>query len=171
MDTRISNLTAAINDWLESRAPRERKLLLAGVGVVAIALVYNVLWEPAWEGSQRIRENLPTLQGGLAQLRAQASVARSLRGATAIRPPGGQSLRDELSGSLKDSGISDPKLVVVGKGVQIDAKGVPFGTWMTWLEAAREKLHVRVVEAHAVAEAHPGIATVSATLRPPADPG
>ncbi|PLZ01742.1 general secretion pathway protein GspM [Burkholderia sp. WAC0059] len=167
MDTRIRNIATAISGWLESRAPRERKLLVAGVSVGLIALVYNVLWTPAWDGSRRIYGDLPALQGGLAQLRAQAVTARSFRGASAIRPLSGIALRDALSALLKDAGIPDPKLVVVGQGVQMDAKGVPFNVWMTWLEVARTKLHVRVAYAHAEAEAHPGMATVSATLQPP----
>jgi general secretion pathway protein M len=171
MATRFGDITAAVNGWLEGRAPRERKLLLGGAGLAAAALVYNVLWAPAWDGSQHLRATLPALQEGLVHLQAQADIARGLRAASAIRPLSGTALRDALSASLNDFNIPNPNLVVVGQGVQVDAKGVPFSAWMDWIEAVRTKLHVRVVDAHAVPEAHPGLATVSATLQQPGDPG
>lgn len=170
MDARIRRATSAVNEWLESRAPRERRLIVAGTIVGAVALVYNVLWAPAWDGSEHLRRTLPTLQASLVQLHVQAGQVRSLRSAAAIRPLSGAGLQAALLPLLSDAGIRDPKVAVVGQSVQVDAKGVLFSAWMACLEEVRVKLHARVVDAHATAEAKPGLVTVSATLQSPAEP-
>ncbi|NIG00776.1 type II secretion system protein M, partial [Burkholderia sp. Ax-1720] len=84
--------------------------------------------------------------------------------ATAAHAPGGAALRDALAASLAQAGIVGAQLVVTGNAIQLEAKAVPFGAWIDWLERARRDTRVRVSAAQASADGKPGIATVSATL-------
>ena len=152
--------------WFEARVPREKMLIGVGGALLVAALIYNVLWAPAWDGRARITADLPDLEAQLADVQSQADEARHLKGAAAIRVPSGIALRDALAASLAQAGIPDPQLTVLGKGVQVDAKNVPFSAWMTWLNDVREADHLRVVNAHAAGEVQAGHATVSATLQP-----
>jgi general secretion pathway protein M len=68
------------------------------------------------------------------------------------------------------AGIPEPQVTTLGKGVQVDAKNAPFGVWMTWLDSVRHDDHVRVVNAHVIADAKVGQATISATLQPTSEP-
>ncbi|KAG8148908.1 type II secretion system protein GspM [Burkholderia catarinensis] len=166
MDARFEAARAALTQWLDGRSPRERALLAAGGAAMLAALVYNVLWEPAYTGRTRIAASLPALRGQVAGADAQLAEARRLRPAAAIRAPTGAALRDALAAALAQSGIAKAQVAVLGEGIQVDAKGVPFAAWMDWLDRMRQTHHVRVVSAHASADGKPGVTTVSAMLQP-----
>jgi general secretion pathway protein M len=170
MVNQIRTASAALKTWFEARAPREQKLLLAGSTVLAIALIYNVLWEPAFEGHAKIAANLPQLEAQLADIRTQVDEAHRLKAAAAQRSPTGAALRDALNASLLQAGIANAQLAVLGKGVQVDAKSVPFSTWMSWLDQVRRDDHVRAINVRASAEDKPGLVTISATLQPTLEP-
>ena len=71
---------AIIDTWGEfwnARTQREKTILMWGAVVAAIALVYLVLWAPAYEGRARLRSTLPAMQLQLAQMTAQANEARA----------------------------------------------------------------------------------------------
>lgn len=169
MDYRFRAARAALSAWLDERAPRERRLLLAGGALTGTALVYSLLWQPAYDGRVKLAASLPSLETQLAQMRAQLDETHRLKPAAAVRPPTGGGLRDALAASLAQQGIADARLALAGNAVQIDAKGVPFAAWMAWLDQIRREMHVRVTNAHAVADGKPGLTTVSATLDAQAD--
>lgn len=169
MEAQIRAIKAALTEWFEARAPREKQLLLVGGALLTVALLYSLLWAPAWDGCSRIRANLPRLQAEVGQVQAQLDEARLLKGTAAIRAPEGLALRDAIAGSLAQAGVPDPQISVLGKGVQVEAKNVPFGVWMVWLDDVRRTNHVRVINAHATSEAQLGHASVSVTVQPAAD--
>ncbi|TCW78067.1 general secretion pathway protein GspM [Burkholderia sp. SRS-46] len=170
MDARFRATRAALTAWLDGRSPRER-VLLAAVGTLAgVALVYDLLWEPAYAGRARIAAALPSLQAQVAEADTQRAEARRLRAAAAIRPPAGAALRDVLAASLAQAGIAKAQVSMQGEGLQVDAKGVPFATWMDWLDRMRRDHYVRVTSAHASADGKPGMTSVSATLQPQPGP-
>jgi len=73
-----------LNAWAgfwEVRTPREKALLTWGGAVLAVVIVWSVLWAPAQEGRARIQRELPSLQRQLSQMTAQANEARSLSAA------------------------------------------------------------------------------------------
>lgn len=169
MDAQARVVRDALTEWYAARAPREKRLLQVGGTLVLAALVYNVLWAPAWDGRARIAASLPLLEVQLADVRRQVDEAHRLKAAAAVRAPTGVALRDALAASLAQAGIAEPKFTVLGHGVQVDAKNVPFGAWMAWLDDVRRTEHVRVASAHATSEAQPGHATVSVMLQPAAE--
>ncbi|MEW6342574.1 MAG: type II secretion system protein M [Pseudomonadota bacterium] len=169
MEAQIRAIQAALTEWFEARAPREKRLLVAGVALLIVVLLYSVLWAPAWDGCSHIRASLPRLQDEVAQVQMQLDEARSLKGDAAIRAPEGVALRDALSASLSQAGVPAPQITVLGKGVQVEVKNVPFGVLMVWLDEVRRTEHVRVVSAHAKGEMQPGHASVSVTLQPAAE--
>jgi len=166
MDYRFGTAWLALKTWFDGRAPRERWLLAAGSGVMLAAFVYSVLWAPAFEGRERIAVRLPALERDVADARMQLEEARRLRAAAAVRAPAGTALRAALAASLEQAGIAHAQVGMAGRGIQIEAKDVPFGVWMAWLDAVRREDQVRVVNAHASAAAKSGLASVSATLEP-----
>lgn len=169
MDYRFDSARVALKAWFDERAPRERLLLVVCGGMVLVALVYSLLWEPAWTGRAQVAARLPGLQAGLETAHMQLAEARRLRVAAAVRPPAGAALRDALAASLTQSGIARAQVTLAGKGVQVDAKDAPFAVWMAWLDTVRREDRVRVVSAHADGSGKPGVATVSATLEPQSD--
>lgn len=170
MGNQIRAIHSALTEWVEARAPREKRLLGAGGALLAVALIYSVLWAPAWNECERIQASLPLLQAQVAQVQAQLEEVRHVKGDAAPQAPQGPALRDALAESIAQAGIPTPQFTVVGQGVQVDAKNVSFAAWMSWLDEIRRTDRARVVSAHATGELQAGHATVSVTVQPASAP-
>ena len=166
MDAKTVAIRHALTQWWEARATREKQLLGAGAVLASIAVIYSVLWSPAFDGSARISANLPGLETALADVKGQADELRGLRASAAIAAPSGAALRDALSASLDTAALGQVQLTVLDKAVQADAKDVPFGAWIAWLDDARRRFHVRVISARVTGNDKPGHVAVSVTLQP-----
>src|SRR5258707_14708789 len=107
--------------------------------VAAIALVYLVLWAPAYEGRARLRSTLPAMQLQLAQMTAQANEARSLAGGGQGVTPTGGALRDAAAKSPADNNMPPAQAQGVGAGVQIQLKNAAFPEWAGGVRSGRER--------------------------------
>ena len=160
---------AIIDTWGEfwnARTQREKTILMWGSLVAVIALVYLVLWAPAYEGRARLRDTLPEMQRQLAQMTAQANEARSLAGGGQGVTPTGGALRDALAKSLADNNMPPAQVQVVGSGVQIQLKNASFPEWTVWLDSVRKQFKVQVSEAHITALKPDGQVDLTASLQP-----
>ncbi|MFL9888515.1 type II secretion system protein M [Paraburkholderia agricolaris] len=166
MDAKVVVIRHALTQWWEARATREKQLLGASALLAGVAVVYSVLWSPAFDGSARLLASLPGLEAEVADVGVQADEARGLRASGAIAAPSGTALRDALSASLDAAALGQVQLAVLDKAVQVDAKDVPFGAWIAWLDEARKRFHVRAISARVTANDKPGHAAVSVTLQP-----
>ncbi|EKS69180.1 MULTISPECIES: type II secretion system protein M [Caballeronia] len=156
----------SLSEFWEARTPREKTILMWGGIAVGLALVYLVLWAPAYEGRARLRESLPTMQRQLATMTAQANDARSLAPAAEGVMPTGAALRDALAKSLADNGMQPTQVQVIGAAVQIQLKNASFPNWTAWLDDARKQFKVQVSEAHVTALKPDGQVDLTASLQP-----
>ncbi|SAK92342.1 type II secretion system protein GspM [Caballeronia ptereochthonis] len=156
----------ALSEFWEGRTPREKTLLMWGALVLGLVLVYLVLWAPAYEGRQHLRETLPAMQRQLATMTAQANEARSLAGSAEGVTPTGGALRDALAKSLADNGMQPTQVQVIGAAVQIQLKNASFPNWTMWLDDARKQFKVQVSEAHVTALKPDGQVDLTASLQP-----
>lgn len=156
----------SLSEFWEVRTPREKTLLMWGGIVLGIALVYLVLWAPAYEGRARLRQTLPAMQRQLATMNAQANEARSLEPAAEGVMPTGGALRDALAKSLADNGMQPTQIQVIGTAVQIQLKNASFPNWTMWLDDARKQFKVQVSEARVTALKQDGQVDLTASLQP-----
>ncbi|CAH2782599.1 MAG: General secretion pathway protein M [uncultured Caballeronia sp.] len=156
----------SLSEFWEARTAREKSLLMWGGLVLGLALVYLVLWAPAYEGRQRLRQSLPAMQRQLATMTAQANDARSLAPAAEGVTPTGGALRDALAKSLADNGVQPTQIQVIGAAVQIQLKNASFPNWTMWLDDARKQFKVQVSEAHVTALKVDGQVDLTASLQP-----
>jgi general secretion pathway protein M len=160
----------ALNDtWAEfwsARTQREKTILMWGGLVAGIAIVYLVLWAPAYEGRARLRASLPTMQAQLAQMTAQANEARALSGAGQGATPTGGALRDALTQSLATNNMGAAQVQLIGTAVQIQLKNASFPLWTMWLDDVRKQLKVQVIETHVTAQQPDGQVDLTALLQP-----
>ncbi|WP_250435369.1 type II secretion system protein M [Caballeronia sp. ATUFL_F2_KS9A] len=156
----------SLSEFWEARTPREKTILMWGGIAVGLALVYLVLWAPAYEGRARLRESLPTMQRQLATMTAQANDARSLAPAAEGVMPTGAAFRDALAKSLADNGMQPTQVQVIGAAVQIQLKNASFPNWTAWLDDARKQFKVQVSEAHVTALKPDGQVDLTASLQP-----
>jgi len=169
MDHQSKIIRAAIGAWLAARTSREKLILGAALVLLLVLLIYNVLWAPAYDGRMRIEASLPQLELQLAEIRQQADEVSRLRAAAAIHAPSGAGLRDALAASLTEAGLMHAQVTLHGSNVQIDAKNVPFDLWITWLAEIRRDFHVRVLQAHVIADGAPGQTSITATVQSVSD--
>ncbi|AQH00001.1 general secretion pathway protein GspM [Burkholderia sp. KK1] len=156
----------SLSEFWEVRTPREKTLLMWGAIALGIALVYLVLWAPAYEGRARLRQSLPAMQRQLATMNAQANEARSLAPATEGVMPTGGALRDALAKSLADNGMQPTQIQVIGAAVQIQLKNASFPNWTMWLDDARKQFKVQVSDARVTALKQDGQVDLTASLQP-----
>jgi general secretion pathway protein M len=154
----------------EPRTPREKTLLTWGGVAVAIVVAYSVLWAPAQQGRERLRETLPAMHRQIAQMTAQADEARMLAPAAQGVAPTGGALRDALAAALTQTGLPTTQVRLAGEAVQIDAKNASFPAWIMWLDGARKQFKVRIVELHATALKEDGQVDLTVSLQPASAP-
>jgi general secretion pathway protein M len=158
-----------LNTWAgfwEARTAREKGLLTWGGAVLAVVIIWSVLWAPAQEGRARLRESIPSLQRQLSQMTADANEARALSASAQGVAPTGGALKDALTASLNDHGLAATQVQVLGNAVQIQLKNASFPAWTQWLDDARKQFKVQVSEAHVTGLKQDGQVDLTASLQP-----
>ncbi|MGA7778616.1 MAG: type II secretion system protein M, partial [Paraburkholderia sp.] len=113
-----------------------------------------------------LRETLPAMQRQLAQMTAQANEARRLSAAAQGVTPTGGALKDALTASLSDHGMTALQVQLIGNAVQIQLKNASFPVWTSWVDDVRRQFKVQVSEAHVTALKDDGQVDLTASLQP-----
>jgi general secretion pathway protein M len=150
----------------DQRTEREKNLLTWGGGALAVVVAWSVLWAPAQEGRSHLRESLPSLQRQLAQMTAQAKEVPALSAAAQGVAPTGGALKDALTASLNEHGLTATQVQVMGNAVQIQMKNASFPAWTAWVDDARKQFKVQIAEAHVTALKDDGQVDLTASLQP-----
>lgn len=150
----------------DGRTEREKNLLAWGGAAVGVVIAWSVLWAPAQDGRARLRETLPAMQRQLAQMTAQADEARRLSAAAQGVTPTGGALKDALTASLADHGITAAQVQLMGNAVQVQLKNASFPAWISWVDDVRRQFKVQVAEAHVTALKEDGQVDLTASLQP-----
>jgi general secretion pathway protein M len=164
--TTFGALGDALSEFWDAREAREKRLLTIGGTVIGLAIVYSVAWAPAFDGRQKLREELPRERAALAQMQAEARQAREFSGAAAGDAPSGDTLRQAMTDSLAAHGLPSVQVSAIGDSMQVRAKNVSFGDWISWVDDMRKQNKVKVSEANVTALDKDGQVDLDATLAP-----
>lgn len=157
-------MDALLRFWAE-RAPRERLILGAGALVLAGALLYLLLIEPAWLGSRRLEPALRTQRTQVAQLDQLLGEARTLRARAATAGMSPAEAREAIEKSLAAAGLKPTRNAPLGDDLQLAFADVPYAAWVAWLAEAERQTGARATTVTAKAATTPGRADVEVTLR------
>lgn len=160
-----------IQRW-QAMAGRERRLVGVAALVVAIALVYLVLIEPAWLARQRLARELPALRAQLARVDSLADEASRLAGVpVSANTP--QALRARLEASIEAAGLGSALAGLQHSGSLFDVRfeAVAFGEWLAWLEQTARDARLRVVDVAVTRASAPGLVNARVSLEMPAQGG
>jgi len=157
-------MDALLRFWAE-RAPRERLILGAGAAVLAAALVYLLLIEPAWLGSRRLEPALRTQRTQVAQLDQLLAEARTLRARAATAGMSPAEAREAIDKSLAAAGLKPTRNAPLGDDLQLAFTDVPYAAWAGWLAQTERQTGARARSVVARATATPGRADIEVTLR------
>lgn len=156
-----------INGW-RGLSTRERRMVIAAGCAVLCAVVYLVLFLPAWKGRQRVLADLPLLRAQVGRVDAMANEARRLA-STPVVDETPQVLRRQFERSLAAAGLKDYVTQIELGGGVLDVRfaAVPFVPWVAWLDGALRETRLRVVDAVITRDATSGTATVKLALEGP----
>lgn len=165
---KISGLRERATAYWLARTAQERKFLLVGGAVVALAIFYLVLLEPALNGRDQLRRSLPELRQQAAQLQALAAEAQAVAAqpAPAVAPVTSES----LSASLGARGLKATSLSVSGEYTKVQLSNVSFANLMSWLDAQRRESRIMVQDAQFSAQSALGQVDATLTLRQSSGP-
>jgi len=159
-------LESLITRW-QALNLRERRMVMGMLLFVGVAVTWFVLFEPAWVGRERLREELPQLRGQVAKLESLSAEARSL---AQIRTDNkAQSVvRAELQRSLTAAGLDNNATLDAGSDViRVKFDDVTLDALLAWLYGASRDTRVRVVDAKLTRDVAPGrVAAILSLERP-----
>lgn len=138
---------------------------------VGVAVTWFILFEPAWVGRERLREELPQLRGQVAKLESLSAEAKSL---SQIRTNAkAQSVvRAELQRSLSAAGLDSNATVDAGSDViKVKFDDVTLDALLTWVYGAARDTRVRVVDAKLTRDVSPGRVAAILSLERPGNGG
>ncbi|TJZ73786.1 type II secretion system protein GspM [Chitiniphilus eburneus] len=138
--------------WLQ-RNPRERRFLALCGTVIAVALFYALLWQPAVEGRARLQKQLPRLEADLAEMQRQIAL---LKGTPAVGSAIGGDLRSAVQAVVSAAGIKADLRALPDQRVAVDAPDLPFPQVLELLSAVRRDSGAHVVKFETKATGQPG---------------
>ena len=147
-------------------APRERRLILAGTGLLLATLIYLYLLEPMVTARERLTETLPGLRAQVVAMRLQAAEVERLRASPVpALPPGG--VRAAIEASARAYGLTG-RLKRLREGgrrlAQADFEAVAFDLWVRWVAQLQTQYGVRLESCRVQGRRENGTVDVSAVF-------
>lgn len=166
MATDTPSLPPALNDarqqagrFWQSRAPRERQLIVVMVVAVAVLLVWLVLVQPALRILREAPLELDRLDQQMQQMQLAASEMQGLRSASPVPTEQASTALRAATAQLGSSA----KLAIQGDRAVLTFTGIQGDALRAWLGEARSAARARPMEAQLVkaATGYSGSITVS----------
>ena len=163
----------ALGQWLDGLAPRERNLVYAAAGLLAVALVYLIVVLPVTTAAKHRAARIEQKSADLAWMRQvapQVAAASAAGDATA----GGESLvvlvdrtgrEAGLGGAIRDQSPSGEH------ALRLRLEAAQFDVLVVWLTNLQQQYGVRVEAATIDAAGAPGLVNASITLSNGPTPG
>ncbi len=136
-------------EWWNSLAVRERKLLMVGGGVLALALAWLLVWEPVQQGISEREQAINNHQALIGELQVMREEARTLRGRARANAGGGTrgDLLSLANSSAREHGLGGAVQRVQPQGddqVQVWLEQAAFDELVAWLGTLQYEHGIRV---------------------------
>ena len=162
---KAQRLKNALQGFWSEREVRERKMLAGCAAAVALVLIYLVGIAPAWNGRNRLQNDLPQLRQQALSLQALSRQAQAL---AAIPAPAAElSTRESVEAALTRKGLKAQSVVVTGDLVRIQLNNVSFAAILEWLDEIQKSARLSVVESSFTAQAQSDTVNATLSLRQP----
>ena len=122
-----------MRDWFESLEARERLFVSIGAVIVAIALLWGLVWAPLDKGHREVEQRVSTWEQSLAELRPLAAMPKPQNGS---RPAAAstQSPVVIVDTTLRSHGLGQPKRSQpTPNGIRVEFESVAFDKLVVWL--------------------------------------
>ena len=160
------SLRESVAAFWRSRSARERVILGSATSLMAVALVYGLVWEPGMAARRKLSATLPAMRAQLEDMRPQQKEVMALRKQIESAPQ-----RADLKLLLQDSaarssfGPSVERVEAVAADRVFFAAGpVDFDAWLDWAASMQRDFGARVDAVKIVATKQAGLVRVEATF-------
>ena len=138
-----------IQDKWQSLTLNEQRIASGLLTVLALLLMYGLLWAPGQKARQRLSISVPEKQAQLALMKLQVNEIAALRSASGIVMTNPQNLKTTIENSARLHKLADSSLLlepVQDNSVALSLDAVKFNTWIAWMQALQTEHHVRLVQ-------------------------
>ncbi len=152
--SKVNGRLSAPSAFWQQRSARERRVLVWGGSLLMLALLWLLGVEPALEGRERWRKDLPQLRADAAQVQALAQqlAAAPPRATGSVSPTIDKAT---LESGLAAQGLKAQSLSVQDAGgmllVRVNFDDVSFSALTEWLQQQQRALQLSVSEASVTA--------------------
>lgn len=157
-------------DWWSTLAWREKQALAAGGVVVALFLVYEVIWSPIVDGAANMRKRIEVDQKNLAWMQAADKEINKLEGQSRekVKTVAPVALLALLQKKVAQAGLDEAAVQLKqasNDSIELHFQKVPFDSIMKLLLATAKDYNVTIIQMSAVAETTPGVVNADVVLR------
>ena len=145
----------------------EQKTLSWGAAILLPALIYALLWQPAFNAVGKLQKNLPPLRAQLAQMKIQSDEFQTLRQHAQPAVLDGASLKKIVQNAATQQGWAAPAFVLElteQNDVRFIAESVVFPRLLTFLRDLDATHHIRVGTISVSPSSAQGVVKISGTL-------
>jgi general secretion pathway protein M len=160
---------SALTDWYARQSPRDQRILLSGVAVVAAILLLWLALLPQ-RAVTRARQNATSQQELLDYMR-QVGPALAAAGPGEAVQPIGESFVVFINRTAREHGLAESLTGTPpagSGGFRVTFENADFNLLLTWIHQLANRYGVRVEAASFTASDAPGKVAASVQLRPPA---
>ena len=158
-----------VRNWFAARSSREQAILLAGGALLAILLLWALVWHPIAQGRAELSQRVSDQEQLLSWMRDASEGARLGRAKTMMATDGASvSLLTLVDESLRAHDLGDAVRRVEPEGdsiVRLWLDGARFDDLMTWLTTLDRGYGTTVQELSAQVTDTRGVVNVTLTLR------
>jgi len=143
LSTPLASFRSQFDTWWMKLAPRERRLVAAGVAALGLMIVWMIAIGPAWRTLRDAPRQMDALDAQMQQMQRLAGESRELRAAPTVSPSqAGAALRAASDRLGPKAGLS-----LQGERATLNLTGIQGPQLAAWLGEARSAARARVVEA------------------------
>ena len=140
-------LEPVLQRW-QGLSPRDRRMLMVGIGFLLVVGLWQFAFQPAWKGRQILARELPALRADLAQMDQLTAEARLASTSSRGGSEGPAQLRARLEDSLNEAGLGASVAQLEASGDIIEARfsQAAFDKWLYWVDGAVRDTRMRIVD-------------------------
>lgn len=156
-----------MKDWFDSLEARERLFVSGGAIVVALAVLYGLIWLPLANSHQQAQENVRSWETAVAELRPLAALQKNGGSSNTQRPNTSQTPVIIVDQTLRARGLdgamkrSQP---TTSNGIRVEFENVAFDDLVLWLGDLSGQYALQVSSGSLSDGAQTGPGRINATL-------
>ena len=156
-----------MKDWFEGLEPREQLFVGVGAAVVAIAVVWGLLWAPLDKRHRSLAQDVADWERALPEMRQYASMPEPQSGARVNGAPAaaGQTPVIIVDSTLRSRGLGQPRRSQpTPNGIRVEFENVAFDDLVLWLNDLSSQYAMEVQAGSFSRAGQPASGRVDATL-------